>query len=95
LPFAISLILLLKGAVTCSNIPIVDYIVREKPTKVSAAGQLKSSAIALTLALLLRNLDTKHNIFFFAHSSAWRNIFLFFIKRVITSANKDLSASTF
>jgi hypothetical protein len=93
--FAISLILLLKGAVTCSNIPIVDYIVGEKPTKALAAGQLKSSAIILTLALLSRNLDAKHNIFFFARFSAWCNIFLFFIKRVITSANKDLSASTF
>jgi hypothetical protein len=95
LPFAIGLILLSKGAVTCSNIPIVDYIVREKPTKVSAAGQLKSSAVVSTLAPLSRNLDAKYNIFFFARSSAWRNIFLFFIKRVITSANKDLSASTF
>jgi hypothetical protein len=74
---------------------MVDYIVGEKPTKALAAGQLKSSAVALTLALLLRNLDTKYNIFFFARSSAWRNIFLFFIKRVITSANKDLLASTF
>jgi hypothetical protein len=95
LPFAISLILLLKGAVTCSNIPIVDYIVREKPTKASAAGQLKSSAVVLTLALLLRNLDAKYNIFFFTRFSTWRNIFLFFIKRVITSTNKDLLASTF
>jgi hypothetical protein len=93
--FAIGLILLLKGAVTCSNIPMVDYIVGEKPTKASAAGQLKFSAVVLTLALLLRNLDAKYNIFFFVRSSAWRNIFLFFIKRVITSANKDLSASTF
>jgi hypothetical protein len=93
--FIISTILLLKGAVTCSNISIVDYIVGEKPTKVLAARQLKSSAVVLTSALLLRNLDAKHNIFFFARSSAWRNIFLFFIKRVITSANKDLLASTF
>jgi hypothetical protein len=74
---------------------MVDYIVGEKPTKASAAGQLKSSAVALTSAPPSRNLDAKHNIFFFARSSAWRNIFLFFIKRVITSANKDLSASTF
>jgi hypothetical protein len=74
---------------------MVDYIVGEKPTKASAAGQLKSSAVALTLALLLCNLDAKYNIFFFVRSSAWRNIFLFFIKRVITFANKDLSASTF
>jgi hypothetical protein len=85
----------LKGAVTCSNIPIVDYIVGEKPTKASAARQLKSSAVVLTSALLLRNSDAKYNIFFFARSSAWRNIFLFFIKRVITSANKDLLAFTF
>jgi hypothetical protein len=68
--FVISAILLLKGAVTCSNIPIVDYIIGEKPTKALAAGQLKFSAVALTSALLLRNLDTKYNIFFFARSSA-------------------------
>jgi hypothetical protein len=68
--FVISLILLLKGAVTYSNIPIVDYIVGEKPTKALAARQLKSSAVVLTLALLLRNSDAKHNIFFFARSSA-------------------------
>jgi hypothetical protein len=74
---------------------MVDYIVGEKPTKASAAGQLKSSAVASTSAPLSRNSDTKHNIFFLARSSAWRNIFLFFIKHVITSANKDLSASTF
>jgi hypothetical protein len=68
--FVIGLILPLKGAVTCSNIPIVDYIVGEKPTKALAAGQLKSSAVASTSALLLRNSDAKHNIFFFARSSA-------------------------
>jgi hypothetical protein len=60
----------LKGAVTCSNIPMVDYIVGEKPTKASAAGQLKSSAVISTSALLSRNSDTKHNIFFFTRSSA-------------------------
>jgi hypothetical protein len=67
--FIIGLILLLKGAVTCSNISIVDYIVGEKPTKALAARQLKSSAVTLTSALLSRNLDAKHNIFFFARSS--------------------------
>jgi hypothetical protein len=68
--FVISTILLLKGAVTCSNILIVDYIIGEKPTKASAARQLKSSAVASTSALLSRNSDAKHNIFFFARSSA-------------------------
>jgi hypothetical protein len=38
LPLATSVILLTKGAVTCSNIPMVDYIVGENSTNASAAG---------------------------------------------------------
>jgi hypothetical protein len=85
----------LKGAVTYSNIPIVDYRVGENLTKASAAGQLKSLAIASTSSLLLRNSEARHNNFFRVRSLAYRNIFLFYIKRAIILANAFLSLSTF
>jgi hypothetical protein len=84
-----------KGAVTCSSIPMVDHIVGENPTNVSAAGQLKSLATASTSSLLLRNSKARHNNFLRARFLACCNIFLFLIKRAIISANAFLSLSTF
>jgi hypothetical protein len=95
LPLAVGAILLIKGAVTCSNIPMVDHIVGENPTNASAAGQLKSLATASTSLLLLRNSEVRHNNFLRARFLACCSIFLFLIKRAIISANAFLFLSTF